>query len=554
MLRIRTLAAAIAAVGIFATSTPAAPPEAAPYSLTAIALLGNGGTDVYLTVSSATDPIPDRLAKVQLKALPFAEDNLHTNNYFDLPAPGGIAVLHVPDLARHRQLQLLAHVKEGNQNNLEAETRVLLRPDLTVAALSTPTDVVRRQQFAVTATVAEIAGDSGASATATLLDGSTQLAAKPVTVEAGGSTTVSFDTTLGEAGRHDLRVVVSASVPAEANTSNDEAVRPIDVHMYTGDGVVSTDHWVATKVGEDILRAGGNAVDAAAAIQFALNVVDPNLTGLGGGSAVVVRLANGEKWAIDGREVAPHATTSDEYKGKTAASVGINGYSVGVPATLRTVDEMLKRWGTMTLADVLREPITLAAEGAPVGAFLASGSAEPRTLDLQTDTIAMFRRPDGTPLQPGDTIVQHDLAKTFALIADKGADVFYNGEIAQAIVDAQRRLSPTKPIAGGQGRMTLADLANLRVTVEKPLSIDYDGDVVLAPPPSTSGGLVLLEALGLYQKVQRANPEADFGFGKFATMHASLESLRLAFADRDMWIGDDDVVDCPSTACCPTDT
>jgi gamma-glutamyltranspeptidase / glutathione hydrolase len=544
MLRIRTLAAAIAVVGIFASPTPAAQPNA-PYSLTAVALLGSDGTDVYLTVFSATDPIPDRLEKVQLKALAVGDEELRTNNYFDLSAPGGVAVLHVSGLARHRQLQLLAHVKEGNQNNLTAETQVLLRPDLTVAAVLAPTDVVRRQQFAVTATVTEIAGDSGASATATLLDGSTQLAVKPVTVDAGGSTTVSFDTALDAAGRHDLRVVVSASVPTEANTSNDEAIRPIDVHMYTGDGVVSTDHWVATKVGEDILRAGGNAIDAAAAIEFALNVVDPNLTGLGGGSAVVVRLANGEEWAIDGREIAPHATTADEYKGKTAANVGINGYSVGVPATLRTVDEMLKRWGTMTLADVLREPTTLAAEGAPVGTFLASGSAEPRTLDLQPETTAIFRRPDGSPLQPGDTIVQHDLAKTFALIAEKGAGVFYTGEIAQAIVDAQRRLSPTKPVAGGEGRMTLADLANLHVTVEKPLSLDYNGAEVLAPPPSTSGGVVLLEALGLYQKVQRANPEADFGFGKFAALHASLESMRLAFADRDMWIGDDSVVDVP---------
>src|SRR5712691_10019392 len=540
MLRIRTLAAAIAVLGVFATPAPAAPPDDAPYSLTALALLGNDGTDVYLTLSGATGSLPERLDKVQLKALPFEGDSLRTSNYFDLPAPGGVAVLHVGSLSRHRQLRLLAHVKDGSQSNVEAEAEVLLRPDLTVAALAAPPDVVRRQQFVVTATIAELAGDSGASAVATLLDGSSELAAKQVTVDAGGTTTVSFDAALAGAGRHDLRVALSGSTPAEADVSNDEAVEPVDVQMYTGDGAVSTDHWVATKVGEDILRAGGNAIDAAAAIQFALNVVDPNLTGLGGGSAVLVRLANGEEWAIDGREVAPHGTAADEYKGRTTTSVGINGYSVGVPATLRTVDEMLKRWGTMSLADVLREPIQLAEQGAPVGGFLASGSAELRTLDLQPETIAMFRRPDGTPLQPGDTIVQHDLAKTFALIADKGVDVFYKGEIAQAILDAQRRLSPTKPIAGGEGRMTLADLANLRVTVEKPLSLAYHGATVLAPPPSTSGGLVLLEALGLYQKVQLANPEADFGFGAFAAVHASLESMRLAFADRDMWVGDDD--------------
>src|SRR5262249_33713168 len=272
----------------------------------------------------------------------------------DLPAPGGVAVLHLTDLGRHRPLQFAAHVKTGNQNNLEADTVVLLRPDLTVAMESVPSDVVRRASFMVAATVAETAGGSGAAATATLFDGSTQLVSKPVIVGAGGSTTVSFDAVLGDGGRHDLRVALSGSAPAEANLSNDEATSAVDVHMYTGDGVVSTDHWVATKVGEDVLRAGGNAIDAAAAVEFALNVVDPNLTGIGGGSAVLVRLADGETYAIDGREVAPHATTADTYKAaadlykaNAAARVGINGYSVGVPATLRTVDEMLKRWGTM---------------------------------------------------------------------------------------------------------------------------------------------------------------------------------------------------------------
>jgi gamma-glutamyltranspeptidase/glutathione hydrolase len=516
-------------------------------TLSAVALLGNDGVDVYLTVSSPSGPAPDSLEKVQVKALPFDGDHLRTENYDDLPAPGGVAVLHVATLARHRPLQITAHVKTGNQNNLETDAVVLLRPDLTVLNASAPSDVVRRASFTVDARVAEIDGDIGASATATLFDGPAQLASTTVTVGAGSSTNVSFDAALGDTGQHDLRVAISASSPAESRLLNDEAATTVDVHMYTGDGVVSTDHWVATKVGEDILRAGGNAIDAAAAVQFALNVVDPNLTGIGGGSAVLVRLADGETYAIDGREVAPHATTADMYKGKTATAVGINGYAVGVPATLRTVDEMLKRWGTMSLADVLQEPIELADQGAPVGAFLASGSAEARTLDLQPETIAMFRRSDGTPLQVGDTIVQHDLAKTFRLIAEDGPDVFYNGQIAQAIVDAQKRLSPTKPIAGGQGRMTLADLANLRVTVERPLSLDFDGATVLAPPPSTNGGLVLLEALGLYQKVEQANPQADFGFGSFASLHTALESMRLAFADRDMWIGDDDVVDVPTT-------
>jgi hypothetical protein len=292
--------------------------DADPYALTAVALLRNDGTDIYLTVSSSTPDVPDRIDKIQVKALPFDGDQLQTRNYFDLAASGGVAVLHVGDLARHRRLELVAHVKDGNQNNVEAATQVLLRPDLTVAQLSVPADVVRRQQLNVTARVDEIAGDSGAMATATLLAGAVQLGSKPVTVDAGGSATVSFATLLAQAGRYDLRVVISDTAPAEANVSNDEAVQAVDVHMYTNNGVVSTDHWVATKVGEDILHAGGNAIDAAAAIEFALNVVDPNLTGLGGSSAVVVRLADGNEWAIDGREVAPHATTTERSRGRSS--------------------------------------------------------------------------------------------------------------------------------------------------------------------------------------------------------------------------------------------
>src|SRR5204863_3628811 len=156
--------------------------DAAPYSLEAVALLGTNGTDVYLTVSSATDALPDRLEKLQVKAPPFGADNLRTSNYFELPAPGGAAVLNLPNLAQHRQLQFLAHVKAGDQNNVEAATQVLLRPDLVVANVSAATDVLRRQHFTLTATVAEIAGDSGAAATATLIDDGTQLASKPVTV------------------------------------------------------------------------------------------------------------------------------------------------------------------------------------------------------------------------------------------------------------------------------------------------------------------------------------------------------------------------------------
>jgi gamma-glutamyltranspeptidase / glutathione hydrolase len=542
---IRILVAAVAAAAVVAAPVPAAPPADGPYTLTAHALVGGSLTDLYLTVASDGAPLPERLEKVQVKALPFGGDQLQTTNHFDVAAPGGVAVLHLTGLARGRPLHVLAHVKEGEQWNVEAETSTDLRPNLTVGPLAVPADIVRRHPFTVSTTLTETGGDTGASAIATLLDATTTLAVTRLDLAAGSSTTVSFETMLGQAGRHGLRVVVSDASPAEWNLGDDEAARAVDVFMYTSNGVVSTDHRLATKVGEEILRAGGNAIDAAVAVQFALNVVDPNLNGIGGGTAVLVRLANGEAYAIDGRELAPHATTADMYTGKPIGTIGINGYSVGVPTTLLTVSEMLRRWGTMSLADVLAEPTRLADEGVPVGVPLAGSSREVRTLDLQPETIAAFRRPAGTPLQVDDTIVEHDLAKTFRLIAAHGVDGFYRGEVAQAIVDAQRRLSPTKPIAGGEGRMTLADLANAHVTVERPLALDFEGARVLAPPPSTNGGLVLLEALGVYQKVRQAHLDLDFGFATFGAVHTELEALRLAFADRDMWVGDDDAVDVP---------
>src|SRR5262249_48939081 len=135
MLRIRLLVAAAAAIGIAAAPTTPAVPSPGPYSLVAVAPLRNERTDVYPTVTSATDPVPDRIEKVQLKALPFEGDHLRTSNYFDLAAPSGAAVVHVDGLERHRPLNVLAHVKEGEQNNVETDAVVRLRPDLAVPAL-----------------------------------------------------------------------------------------------------------------------------------------------------------------------------------------------------------------------------------------------------------------------------------------------------------------------------------------------------------------------------------------------------------------------------------
>jgi gamma-glutamyltranspeptidase / glutathione hydrolase len=545
-----TLVLAVAAI-VFAPLGSAASPSNSPYSLQSQALLGAESTDLYLTVSG---PIaPDRIEKLQVKALPFQGEELQTTNYFDLAVVDGMALLHLPVLDRHRPLHLLAHVKGDEQNNVEDETTVMLRPDLAVTHVTAPADVVRRQPFSVGAAIAEVGGDTGASATATLFDGDVALTSQTVSVQAGSVTTAQFDTSLPTAGSHQLRVAVSGSSPAEAYLDNNAATATVDVHMYTNDGAVSTDHRLATAVGEDILREGGTAVDAAAAVFFALNVVDPNVAGIGGGSNVLVRFANGETYAIDGRELAPAATTSDTYTkaallfgAPAPAFVGRNGYSVGVPTALLTVDAMLHRGGTMSLAQVIQPAIGLAENGFDLGQFMtgSDGTGGGRFADLQPETIAAFGG-----LKAGDKLVQPDLAKTLRLIAENGVDAFYGGPVAQAIVDAQHRLAakPAQQIVGGSGQMTLTDLQNAHVALQQPLSLDYHGAQVLAPPPSTSGGLILLETLGVYQKVQQANPSATFEWGSFNAMHSQLESMRLAFADRDLWTGDPGVVPVPTT-------
>jgi gamma-glutamyltranspeptidase / glutathione hydrolase len=550
-----TLVLAVAAV-VLAPLGSAASPSNSPFSLRTQALLGSQSTDLYLTVSGPV--APDLIEKVQVKALPFQGDALQTTNYFDLAVVDGTAVLHLPVLDRHRPLHVLAHVKADEQNNIEDDTAVMLRPDLAVAQVTAPADVVRRQPFTVGASIAEVGGDTGASATATLFDEGVALASQPVTVPAAGATTAQFDISLSTAGSHQLSVAVSGSSPEEAFLDNNAGAATVDVHMYTNDGAVSTDHKLATAIGEQILREGGNAVDAAAAVFFALNVVDPNVAGIGGGSSALVRFANGEAYAIDGRELAPAATTSDTYTNAvrlfgTQASVyvGLNGYSVGVPTALLTVDTMLHHGGTMSLAQVAAPAIGLAENGFDLGQFMtgSDGTGAGRFALLQPETIAAFGG-----LKMGDKLVQPDLAKTLRLIAENGVGAFYGGPVAQAIVDAQHRLAakPAQQIVGGNGQMTLTDLQNAHVAVQQPLSLGYHGTQVLAPPPSTSGGLVLLETLGVYQKVQQANPSATFEWGSFNAMHSQLESMRLAFADRDLWTGDPGVVSVP-TACMLSD-
>lgn len=311
-------------------------------------------------------------------------------------------------------------------------------------------------------------------------------------------------------------------------------------------GVVAVAHPLAAEAGAAALETGGNAIDAAAAIQFALNVVEPQFSGIGGGGFMMIHLAKTkETFALDCREKAPAAATPDMFGSLTFTQASTSGISVGVPGTLLCVATALGNWGTTSLADALQPAIKLAAEGFHVNRFLAADSGSFRTT-LQPETMAVFRRPDGSPLQAGDLLVQPDLAKTFRLIAQHGPDIFYRGEIAPAIVEAQKRFTPRFPgDTAGRGRMTLADLDQYNVKIRQPTIGNYRGYTVASMSPPSSGGLTVIQMLKMLERFPLGDTSQGFGFGATKTLHVMIEAMRLAFADRAWWMGDEDFVYVP---------
>ncbi|RJG07652.1 gamma-glutamyltransferase [Noviherbaspirillum cavernae] len=321
-----------------------------------------------------------------------------------------------------------------------------------------------------------------------------------------------------------------------------------DHHQHHGNdkathkGVVAVSHPLAAQAGAQMLEAGGNAIDAAAAIQFALNVVEPQFSGIGGGGFMMIYLAKtNQTFIIDSREKAPAAATPDMFLGQTFAAASTSGHSVGVPGTVLGVATALKRWGRMNLAETLEPAIMLAEKGFRINRFLAANINDPRTA-LQPETKAVFRLPDGSPLPEGYLLKQPDLAKTFKLIAGRGPEVFYTGEIAQAIVEAQKRSTMG---SAGVGRMILSDLAAYDVKIRQPVTGTYRGVTVKSMSPPSSGGLTVIQMLKMLEQFPIGNEKSGFGFGATKTLHVMTEAMRLGFADRAVWMGDEDFVPVP---------
>src|SRR5438094_2147243 len=311
-------------------------------------------------------------------------------------------------------------------------------------------------------------------------------------------------------------------------------------------GVVAVSHPLAPEGGSRMLRTAGNATDAAAGFQFALKVVEPEFSGIGRGGFMRVHLAKGQgsTFAIEGRERAPASAdttlfTNPDGSNQTFTPASTSGQAVGVPGTLKVVATAVQRFGRMRLAEVIQPAIELAENGFPVNFVLAGDATSART-SYYAETAAVFR-PGGVPLKQGQILRQPDLAKTLRLIAAKGPDALYRGEIGAAIVVAQRATAN----GGKPGLMTMQDLADYHIVIREPIVGEYRGYRIAAMSPPSSGGLTMIQALKMIERYPLGDAAAGFGFGSAKTLHVMTEAMRLAFADRAAWMGDEDFVPVP---------
>lgn len=287
----------------------------------------------------------------------------------------------------------------------------------------------------------------------------------------------------------------------------------------------------ATQIGLDILRAGGNAVDAAVAMAFALAVTFPAAGNIGGGGFMMIYdPQSAQVYTVEYRETAPAAATYETLRGVTATSRGHK--TVGVPGTVRGLELAHRRFGRLPWADLVRPAVRLAEEGIVVRAPLArSLNAILRHPDVSAEMRRVYGN-NGRPWKPGDRLVQPDLAKTLEIIAREGADAFYEGPIAELIVREMKR---------GGGVLTAQDLARYRAHLRPPIRAVYRGFEIYGPPPPSSGGVVLAEMLHMldgFDLDRRSRWSAE-------TLHLLAEVMKRAYLDRARYLGDPDFVRIP---------
>ncbi len=306
-------------------------------------------------------------------------------------------------------------------------------------------------------------------------------------------------------------------------------------------GMVVAQEKVAARIGLDILRKGGNAVDASVAVAFALAVTLPRAGNLGGGGFMLVHDAkSGVTKAIDYREMAPSAAFKDMYLGADGNPVKnrsrFHGLAIGVPGTVAGMQKALDTYGTMPLAQLVAPAIRLARGGIVVSQSLSDGlkRAEKR-LKRWPQTAAIFYKPDGGFYQPGEQLKRPDLARTLELIAKFGAEGFYKGKTAQKIAAA---------VQAADGMITVSDMAAYKSVIRAPIKGTYRGYDIRSMPPPSSGGVHIVQILNTLE----GYPIADLGANSAQTIHLMAEAMKQAYADRATYLGDADFVDVPVKA------
>ena len=305
-------------------------------------------------------------------------------------------------------------------------------------------------------------------------------------------------------------------------------------------GMVVTQEAAASRIGLDILKRGGNAVDAAVAVGFALAVTLPRAGNIGGGGFMLIHRADlGRTIAIDYRESAPAATDKDVFLDANGEADPFksrySGLSIGVPGTVAGLELAWRKYGSgkFSFADLIAPAIALAREGLTVDDDVANSlPLAAKALRLHPSSARIFLRPDGSVKQAGDHIALDDLATTLETIAAQGSAGFYSGTVAEKIVAA---------VASAGGRMTAQDLADYHAVEREPVRGTYRGYTIVSMPPPSSGGAHIIEILNILEGF----PIAAQGLNSAASLHEIAEAEKLAYADRAAYLGDPDFVKIP---------
>lgn len=293
--------------------------------------------------------------------------------------------------------------------------------------------------------------------------------------------------------------------------------------------VVSSQH-LASQAGADILKAGGNAVDAAVAVGYAQAVVNPCCGNIGGGGFMTLHLADGKNIFINFRETAPASASADMYldkDGNLIKDASLYGYlAAGVPGTVKGLDYALEKYGTMKREQVMAPAIKLARDG-----FILT-RADTDVLDTTTarfkqdpEAARIFLKPDGSAFQPGDRLIQTDLANTLERIAKEGPPAFYEGETPQIVEKASQ--------AGG-GKLTAKDFADYTISEVAPVTCTYRGYEFISAPPPSSGGVTICQTLNILEGYDLK----AMGFNSADYIHTLTEAMRHSYMDRNTFLGD----------------